>query len=201
MLFIPLLLMACARRVPPPVLAGPGQMEQGLASWYGKEYHGRVTASGEIYNMFHLTAAHRTLPFRSQVEVVNLNNQRRVQVRINDRGPFIPDRIIDLSYEAAKRLGMVIAGVVPVQLRVLWQPVTDGRFVVQAGALPKEEEAIQLKEALNRRFSTASVIRQDGELGRLYRVQLGPFNTREEAEAVAIQLSKEGLPALVIRVE
>jgi len=96
-----------------------GYSEKGLASWYGKPYHGRITASGERYDMHQLTAAHRTLPFGTLVRVTNLENGRDVKVRITDRGPFVKGRIIDLSYAAAKRLGMVDAGVVRVRLRIV----------------------------------------------------------------------------------
>lgn len=96
-----------------------GAVQEGLASWYGRKFHGRVTASGERYDMDRLTAAHRTLPFGTRVEVRNLRNGRSVVVRINDRGPFVAGRVIDLSRAAARALDMIEAGVVPVRLRVL----------------------------------------------------------------------------------
>ncbi len=94
-------------------------VERGVASWYGKKFHGRRTASGERYDMFRLTAAHRTLPFGARVRVVNLRNGRVVTVRINDRGPFVKGRIIDLSYAAARELGMVRSGLAQVEIRRL----------------------------------------------------------------------------------
>lgn len=97
----------------------PANPLQGLATWYGPAFHGKRTASGERYNMNALTAAHRTLPFGTMVRVTNLRNKRDVVVRITDRGPFGPGRIIDLSKRAATQLGMLRAGVVPVELRVL----------------------------------------------------------------------------------
>lgn len=93
--------------------------QTGVASWYGEPYHGRPTASGEIYNQWALTAAHPTLPFGTIVRVRNEKNRREVDVRINDRGPFVRGRIIDLSREAAGRLGMINDGVVPVRVEVL----------------------------------------------------------------------------------
>ena len=93
-------------------------MEEGIASWYGKPYHGRTTASGERYDMHALTAAHRTLPFQTMVKVINLDNRRSVVVRITDRGPFIKGRIIDLSKAAAKKLDMVERGIVRVRIEV-----------------------------------------------------------------------------------
>ena len=93
--------------------------ERGIASYYGKKFHGRRTASGERFNMHELTAAHRTLPFGTVVRVKNLNNGREVRVRINDRGPFKKGRIIDLSRAAAKKLNMIEAGVAPVRIKVV----------------------------------------------------------------------------------
>ncbi len=97
----------------------PGYTEYGTASWYGGKFQGRRTADGEIYNMYAMTAAHKTLPFNTYVKVINLNNHRSAVVRINDRGPFIGNRIIDLSYVAAKKLGMIGTGTAPVKIIVL----------------------------------------------------------------------------------
>lgn len=102
---------------------GPGYSESGIASWYGKKFDGRQTANGEIYDMRAMTAAHRTLPFGTVVRVTNLENDRRVTLRINDRGPFIRGRIIDLSYGAAQRLNMVRAGLAMVRIDVLRSPI------------------------------------------------------------------------------
>lgn len=107
----------CASR--PAPRPEDGARIDGLASWYGREFHGRPTASGERYDMHELTAAHRTLPFGTRVRVTNLENGRSVRVRINDRGPFVDGRIIDLSYGAAKKIAMVKAGVVRVRLEIL----------------------------------------------------------------------------------
>lgn len=112
-----LLAQACVSTAPPPKM-DPG-IVTGLASWYGQEFSGRATANGEIFDPMLLTAAHRDLPFGTLVEVINSRNGRSVQVRINDRGPFVAGRVIDLSWAAAERIGMVEAGVVPVELRIL----------------------------------------------------------------------------------
>ncbi len=103
----------------PDRLTGRQKVQTGIASWYGKEYHGRRTANGEIYNMHALTAAHKHLDFNTRVRVTNLSNDRTVVVRINDRGPFKRGRIIDLSYGAARKLDMVEAGIQKVRLEVL----------------------------------------------------------------------------------
>jgi rare lipoprotein A len=100
----------------------PGQIQTGEASWYGEPHHGRRTASGETYNMHQLTAAHPTLPFGTRVLVTNLKNDRSVEVRINDRGPHVAGRIIDVSYAAAQKLGALSAGSFPAWVRVLSRP-------------------------------------------------------------------------------
>ena len=115
-----LLASGCAsKRAPSGPSDAAGSEERGEASWYGHPYHGRTTASGEVYDMNELTAAHRSLPFGTRVEVTNLNNGRSVVVRINDRGPFKKGRIIDLSRSAARKLDMIEAGVVPVRVVLL----------------------------------------------------------------------------------
>jgi rare lipoprotein A len=114
---------ACARVAAPPPPLAPGFEERGQASWYGEPHHGRPTASGEIFDMHALTAAHRALPFGTRVLVTRLDTGRSVEVRINDRGPFVDGRIVDLSYAAARALGAVGPGVVPVRLRVVALPV------------------------------------------------------------------------------
>lgn len=99
-----------------------GEMETGIASWYGPPYHGRRSANGEIFDMEKLTAAHRTFPFDTWVEVTNLENKKHVDVRITDRGPFVSGRIIDLSLAAARELDMVTAGIVKVRIKVIKKP-------------------------------------------------------------------------------
>src|SRR2546428_7747809 len=143
-----LMLAACARTVTtsparPTVL---GSEERGLASWYGYPHHGRRTASGEVYDMRDLTAAHRTLPLGTRVMVTNVDNGQVVEVRVNDRGPFTGGRILDLSYGAARILGAVGSGVIPVRLRVIALPgdgatpaggaPSGGAFSRQLGAFP-----------------------------------------------------------------
>ena len=112
-----------------------GFEQKGIASWYGREHQGKRTASGEIFDMNGLTAAHRTLPFGTWVRVTGLDNGRSVDVRINDRGPFIARRVIDLSYEAARRLGMIGPGLIRVVLRV----VKDPGIELTADRAPPEE--------------------------------------------------------------
>ncbi len=118
-------LAGCAtpRVTMPPSQAKLGAVQTGEASWYGKPHHGHLTASGEIYDMYRFTAAHPTLPLGTRVVVTNLTNGRSVEVRVNDRGPFVAGRIVDLSYAAAQKLDAISDGVIPVRVRVLSMPL------------------------------------------------------------------------------
>lgn len=109
----------CGLGKPKPIPSTPGTTQEGIASWYGPGFHGRRTANGEVYNQYGLTAAHQTLPHGTRVRVTNLANQRVVTVRINDRGPFVDDRIIDLSYTAAREIEMIGPGTAPVRIEIL----------------------------------------------------------------------------------
>jgi rare lipoprotein A len=203
-------LAGCHRRpVAPP--SGPaagataprvGWTEQGLASWYGVPYHGRRAADGEIYNMYDLVAAHRTLPFQTRVRVTNLQNHRQVVVRIIDRGPFVENRIIDLSFGAARALDMVAAGVAPVRLEVL-SPINPdaGWFAVQVGAFASRANAERLARRL-RGYGMTSIQDYDGPSGRLYRVRVGRLAGQAPARQLAEQLRAcEHLPGFVVRLD
>ncbi len=177
-------------------------MEVGTASWYGPGFHGNRTSSGEIYDQYDLTAAHQTLPLGTRVAVTNLTNGREVEVRINDRGPFVKGRSIDLSYAAARSLGMIGPGTVPVRIEVLRR--TDGiqlaatAFTVQVGAFADRDNAVRLQQSLERRFDSVYVSPLDGSSGRYYRVRLGRFGRREDAVALARSVTPLGLPAVII---
>ncbi len=144
-----------------PLDAKPIYVENGMASWYGAEFHNRRTASGEIYNMNALTAAHRTLPLNSIVRVTNLKTNSSTVVRITDRGPFVTDRVIDLSVAAAKAVDVWRFGTAPVRLEVLQAPAPiarGGRWCVQIGGFEKEGTARKLQEKLIRRYHAAQVL-------------------------------------------
>lgn len=178
--------------------AQPGYTERGLASWYGPGFHGRQAANGEIYDMNELTAAHRTLPFDTEVEVRNRDNGRRVKVRINDRGPFVKGRIIDLSYVAAQQLDMIGPGVAPVEIRVVRKAPgagTDTSFWVQAGAFRDPSEAQQLYRRMKKRFDDVRLTSD----GAWHRVRLGPFPERKRAESTRKELLRIGIDAFVVR--
>lgn len=183
-----------------------GYRERGTASWYGSKFHGRRTSSGEPYDMHLATAAHRALPLPTYAEVVNLDNDRKVIVKINDRGPFKDDRVIDLSFGAALRLGMVSTGTARVEVRAIDPRNFDGGVRIasaapppdageatwlQAGAYGRREGAEELAGRL-RRADLAPVSINDS--GSLFRVWLGPYGSYAEAESVirkAIELGFE----------
>jgi rare lipoprotein A len=136
-------LAACAHplAVTPPATAVLGAEETGIASWYGHPHHGQRTASGEVYDMYDLTAAHTTLPLGTRLLVTNLDNARAVDVRVNDRGPFVDGRILDLSYAAARVLGADRAGIVPVRLRVVGLPGTGLAASPTSRSAPRDLES------------------------------------------------------------
>ena len=188
--------------IAPP--AAPGAyVEQGIASWYGAPFDGRRTSDGEIYDMRQMTAAHRTLPFGSIVQVTDLANGRQVDVRITDRGPFVGNRIIDLSYAAAEALQMVGPGTAPVRLQVVSGPnPMVGIFGVQIGAFQMESNAERLRAGLSARYSPISIIPYDSPKGLFYRVQVGRVPSEAAARELAAQLrANEQLTTFVVRLD
>jgi len=180
-----------AGRAPlPPTHAAPIiQGEEGLASWYGHPYHGRPTASGEIYNMYDLTAAHRTLPFGTEVRVHNLENGRDVEVRINDRGPFVEGRIIDLSYKAAQDIHM--PSLARVSLEILGSGSSGGEpgiFAVQVGAFQERSNAERLKARIEARFGPVTIQTFDRGDAIFYRVRVGHESSEDAAQDLAQKL-------------
>lgn len=191
-------------KIPVPVAPGvynakPREIA-GAASWYGYPYQGRPTASGEIYNMYALTAAHRTLPFGTMVRVHDLQNGKSVDVRINDRGPFIRGRIIDLSYSAAKAISMVGPGYAPVRLEILnpsivYGPTAEpGIYAVQVGAFRDPDNAQMLKTAIEPHFGPVAIQTYDSPAqGLLYRVRVGQLNNEDAAHELAGDIARAGL--------
>ena len=188
---------AITRPEGPPVPAVIGAEQRGLASWYGEPYHGRRAASGEIYDMHRLTAAHRTLPFGTWLRVESLGSGRTVELRVNDRGPFVDGRVLDVSYAAGQALGMIGPGVVPVRLEVIAPPARSrapaaapaGGFAVQVGAFTEEARARALQQALADAGVQTRVHRADEGFRTLYRVRAGPFGSQQEAHDQATRLS------------
>ncbi len=163
-----------------PEAVVPGWREEGIASWYGVPFHGRQTASGEVYDMEAPTAAHRTLPFGALVEVLNLETGSSTRLRINDRGPFVDGRVIDVSRRGARELGLLGPGIAPVRVTVLEAPTPPRCWEVQVGAY---RERVNAEAALTRvrdRGAPARIV--EGPDG-LLRVRAGPWNDRAPAEA------------------
>ena len=186
----------------------PGKMiryrEVGLASWYGEEYHGRRTANGEVYDMYAMTAAHRTLPFHTRVRVTNLETGRKAEFRINDRGPFISGRIIDLSYSGARAIEMLGRGTAKVSVEVIGfaggqPPSLEGIFTIQVGAFAEKENATRFQEQLEKKYPNVHMILWESNLKRLYRVRLGAFRTEAEARRNIEILRKDKLSGFVVR--
>ncbi len=187
-----------------------GWTEKGDASWYGEPYHGRRTASGEIYDMFEMTAAHRSLPFNTTVRVERRDTGAKVEVRITDRGPFIKGRIIDLSFAAAKVIGLDIDGVAPVKLKVLGTsqkprsnaperptPSSDGDHCtwVQVGAFSSANNAARAVERL--KDGGEKALAMEGP-DRLERVRVGPFQSGKEAAKALRRLVGEWPSARIV---
>jgi len=185
------------------VLLGPNAWaEQGPASWYGKAFHGQLAASGEIYDREALTAAHRTLPFGTNVKIRRVDSGNTVVVRINDRGPYSGNRIIDVSEAAARRLGMTDSGVVTVALEVL-APAPAAAFVVQAGTFRNPDNARRMRQELGTIYGAASIVTRPNAPGLLC-VVVGDRLTESEARALASRIRtarKESAGAFVVRLD
>ena len=203
-----------------------GYVKRGIASWYGKKFHGRKTSNGERYNMYAMTAAHKTLPIPTYLQVTNLDNGKRVVVRVNDRGPFHGNRIIDLSYAAASKLGFVQNGTGRVEIRAVepGQPTsvtttaqaepattpvsvaatprtTDNQLFLQLGSFISltNAESLRAKLALNN-VTQAAVQQTEVDRKNIYRVRIGPLASVEEADNLASRIHDLGMgvPSIVI---
>ena len=192
-----------------------GFRQKGIASWYGKKFHGRKTSNGEIYNMYGISAAHKTLPFNTVVRVHNLDNNAKIDVRINDRGPFVRGRIIDLSYGAARKLGMVGPGIARVEIAALgavkgpsdmkkkspsYSPIEheQGIFTFQVGAFRDKSNAEKLRAKLDASYQNAHITTYDSPDGLFYRVRVGRFSNLEDARRGEAILIREGFDPFIV---
>ncbi|HXJ05503.1 MAG TPA: septal ring lytic transglycosylase RlpA family protein [Candidatus Acidoferrum sp.] len=181
-----------------------GYVEEGNASWYGEPFNGRRASNGEIYDMYKLTAAHRTLPFNTVVRVTNLHNDKSTTVRITDRGPFVENRIIDLSLAAAREIESVGPGVVPVRVEVLTPGIdpTSGYFTVQVGAFRDPNNAQRLRDRLNLSYSSIFIQQYDSPEGTYYRVRVGKISGEDAARQLGEKLrDQEGFTPFVVRLD
>ena len=196
-----------------PVSQADGFTQLGKASWYGKKFHGRKTANGERYDMYAVSAAHKTLPLGTWVRVENRDNGRKLDVRLNDRGPFVPGRIIDLSYGAAKKLGVVGPGTAPVKITALgsrvaaaqptgskpatYRPVdwNSGRFTFQVGAFSDPNNAVRYKNKLSSLYKNAHIAPYFHPThGKLYGVRIGLATSYKQALDYKTALREKGFP-------
>jgi len=181
-----------------------GSSQVGIASWYGLEEHNNKAASGETFSKYAFTAAHKTLPLGTVVRVTNLENGRDVIVKINDRGPFVAGRIIDLSHAPAKSIDMIQSGTVRVKVEVVSTPSTrngsyfDANYTVQAGSFGDRINATNVKRTLDREYDQVRVesIKVGGS--QFYRVRVGRYSTKDQANKVAKQLKKKGYKGKVV---
>jgi rare lipoprotein A len=187
-----------------PAVPAPKYSQFGVASWYGPGFNGHATSSGEIYNQDDLTAASTLYPLGSHVMVTNLDNGRSVEVRINDHGPYMKGRKIDLSRKAATVLGVTGPGTARVRLDLVTVPPgaspigTPPRYFVQLGSFASSSNANHLRSELSAYYSDVRVDQVDAGSRRYYRVRMGGFATRREAQARADQSSRFGLPIIIV---
>jgi len=193
---------------PPPASerqpAIPGEyVEEGVASWYGVPFNGRRTSNGETYDMHEFTAAHRTLPFNCVVRVTNLTNGKHTEVRINDRGPFVANRVIDLSLSAAQAIEMVGTGTANVRLEILSGPNPNvGFFAVQIGAFKVRENAERLKAQMEETYPPVTIATYDSPNGTFYRVRVGRLPSEAAAQNLADKLhDAEQMTTFVVRLD
>lgn len=185
-----------AHTVPPnpatPAANAPEPLftETGVASWYGHPYHGRPAANGEIYDMEKMTAAHRTLPFETMVRVVNLSNNKAVEVRITDRGPFVNGRIIDISHAAARAIDMIGPGTAMVRMEILRMPQVPSLFAVQVGAFRDKSNAEHERARMAALYGSARTVRRDGD-PVLWRVLVGSEKSEDGAGALKSRIRQE----------
>jgi rare lipoprotein A len=194
-----------------PITSAEGFVQEGLASWYGEDFHGRATASGEVFDMYRPSAAHKTLPLGTYVRVKNLAAKTETIVRINDRGPFVKGRIIDLSYAAARKVGLLGPGVAPVKIEALGrqvgevesagvkrpvveiQDLEEGLFSIQVGAFSDRQNALRLADRLGPIFGDAEVsVYMDKDRGPLYRVRVSKSRSLTQASQVERRLEAMG---------
>ncbi len=209
LLILPVFISCGGRRTTYRVL--PSGRDVMVASWYGDKFHGRPTASGEIFNMYDYTAAHKELPFGTRLRITNPETGRSVEVKVNDRGPYVRGRDIDLSYAAARKIGLIRKGTGRVYVEYLGRdksyvrPVRfvdeRGPFTVQVASFRELSNAFRLKSILEHTYGNVYIMKIWLRGERFYRVRVGRELRRSDAERLAERLSREGYPVLVMRFE
>jgi rare lipoprotein A len=187
----------CGRKPAPQLALDPTYTEEGIASYYDGEFVGRPTASGEIFAPDRLTAAHPSLPFGTVIMVTNLENGREAQVTVNDRGPFVKNRILDLSRAGADALGYVGAGTARVRLKVVQLPPPPGPVWLQLGAFREPEAAAELVRRLEDAGARPTVIEEE----QYFKIRLGPFENPDRARPALERWRRQGLPGYLVQIK
>jgi len=184
-----------------------------VASWYGADFHGRPTSSGEIFNMYSMTCAHRTYPFGTKLKVTNAANKKTIECIVNDRGPFVRGRDIDLSYAAAREIGVIGRGTAEVLIEVSGRDSSyirkvrvqgagkTGPFAIQVGSFSEGINAVRLKRALNLKYENVYIQEAEIKGSTYYRVRVGDYDALPDAVLAAEQLGQEGYQAQVVRAD
>jgi rare lipoprotein A len=191
----------------------PGDKTYAVASWYGQKFHGRPTSSGEIFNMYAMTCAHKEYPFGTRLKVTNTENNRSAECIVNDRGPFVEDRDIDLSYAVAKEIGVTGPGIArvllepqgrdnsyirPVKFRISGK---TGPFAIQVGSFTENVNAIRLKTGLRLKYTNVYIQETEVKGETYYRVRVGNYQDYNSALSAAKQLGQEGYPAVLMKAD
>jgi len=174
------------------------EVQYGVASWYGPDFHGKPTSSGEIYDMYQFTCAHNSFPLGTMVMVTNLENGKSVELKVNDRGPFVKERLIDVSYAAAQVLDLWAKGTALVKVEG-FGPLADTfqPFTLQVGSFTEEARANRLADQLKVKFDDVYVAAVETSTQKYYRVRIGRFDSKESARTAAEELSRMGFQVLV----
>jgi rare lipoprotein A len=183
----------------------------GVASWYGPDFHGKPTSSGEIYDMNGLTCAHREYPFGTKLKVTNVSNNKSVNCTVNDRGPFVSGRDLDLSYAAAREIGLIGQGTSEVRIEYIGRDTSymkevrylsdTGPFTIQVGSFKEFSNASRLKLSLDLKYTAIYLTEAKIRGSRYYRVRIGKFSIKEEAYRLAKTLADEGYSVFIVRYE
>lgn len=205
-----LLIFSCAPG--PPRVVHPPDTDVVTASWYGSKFHGRLTASGEKYNMYAFTCAHKAFPFGTRLRVRYLKTGKTVNVTVNDRGPFVRGRDLDLSYAAAKEIGLIAKGVGKVKIWHLGRDMRyqrrlepsgaishTGPFTIQVGSFTNESNARRLSQGLKLRYKKVYITTTHRDGRTFYRVRIGSFKSKDRAYLFAKRLADEGYRILIAR--
>ncbi len=205
-----LVFLAACSTVRQETLPGSGYA---VASWYGPDFNGRPTSSGEIFNMYSMTCAHKEYPFGTKVKVTNVANNKTAECVVNDRGPFVEGRDIDLSYAVAKEIGIIGTGTGKVFLEVDGRDISyirkvkvqsagkTGPFAIQVGSFAESINAVRLKVALRLKYGNVYIQESELKGATYYRVRIGNFESLSSAVSTAEQLGQEGYPTVVMKAD